>query len=112
MNPTSDRRGPHMNANELKAAAADMRAMNVLSIYAAGSGHPGGTLSVMDLAAALYLNELNHEPSNPAWPERDRVFWSAGRRCTWRWEGPGIFRWMTWRCCGSSVRTSKGTPIG
>ena len=80
MNPTSDRRGPHMNVNELKAAAADMRAMNVLSIYAAGSGHPGGTLSVMDLAAALYLNELNHDPSNPAWPERDRVFWSAGHK--------------------------------
>jgi len=69
-----------MNVNELKAAAADMRAMNVLSIYAAGSGHPGGTLSVMDLAAALYLNELNHDPSNPAWPERDRVFWSAGHK--------------------------------
>ena len=80
MNPTSDRRGPHMNVNELKAAAADMRAMNVLSIYAAGSGHPGGTLSIMDLAAALYLNELNHDPSNPAWPERDRVFWSAGHK--------------------------------
>ena len=80
MNPTSDRRGPHMNVNELQAAAADMRAMNVLSIYAAGSGHPGGTLSVMDLAAALYLNELNHDPSNPAWPERDRVFWSAGHK--------------------------------
>ena len=80
MNPTSDRRGPHMNVNELKSAAADMRAMNVLSIYAAGSGHPGGTLSIMDLAAALYLNELNHDPSNPAWPERDRVFWSAGHK--------------------------------
>ena len=80
MNPTSDRRGPNMNVNELKAAAAEMRAMNVLSIYAAGSGHPGGTLSVMDLAAALYLNELNHDPSNPAWPERDRVFWSAGHK--------------------------------
>ena len=80
MNPTSERRGPHMNVNELQSAAAEMRAMNVLSIYAAGSGHPGGTLSVMDLAAALYLNELNHDPSNPAWPERDRVFWSAGHK--------------------------------
>ena len=80
MNPTSDRRGPHLSMNQLKAAAAEMRAMDVVSIFAAGSGHPGGTLSVMDLAAALYLNELNHDPSNPAWPERDRVFWSAGHK--------------------------------
>ena len=57
-----------------------MRAMNVVSIFAAGSGHPGGTLSVMDIAAALYLNVLNHDPSNPTWPERDRVFWSAGHK--------------------------------
>src|SRR5271167_2773263 len=80
MNATSDRRGPHLDMNELKAAAAEMRAMNVVSIFAAGSGHPGGTLSVMDLAAALYLHELNHDPSNPRWPERDRVYWSAGHK--------------------------------
>ncbi len=80
MDPTSDRRGPHMNASELKKAAAEMRAMDVVSIFAAGSGHPGGTLSVIDLAAALYLNELNHDPTNPAWPERDRVYWSAGHK--------------------------------
>src|SRR5271169_6994255 len=80
MNAISDRRGPHMDLYELKAAALEMRAMNVVSIFAAGSGHPGGTLSVMDLAAALYLHELNHDPSNPRWPERDRVYWSAGHK--------------------------------
>jgi transketolase len=38
---------------------AEMRAMDLISIFAAGSGHPCGTLSVMDIAAALYLNALN-----------------------------------------------------
>ncbi|HYA61858.1 MAG TPA: transketolase [Candidatus Sulfotelmatobacter sp.] len=80
MKPHSERRGPELTVAQLRAAAAEMRAMDVVSIFAAGSGHPGGTLSIMDIAAALYLNELNHDPSNPNWPERDRVFWSAGHK--------------------------------
>lgn len=80
MKPQSERRGPRLTVPQLQAAAAEMRAMDVLSIYAAGSGHPGGTLSVMDVAAALYLNVLNHDPADPNWPERDRVFWSAGHK--------------------------------
>jgi len=75
-----EKRGPRLNLQELKAAAAEMRAMDVVSIFAAGSGHPGGTLSIMDVAAALYLNELNHDPADPAWAGRDRVFWSAGHK--------------------------------
>ena len=75
-----ERRGPQLSIDQLKRAAAEMRAINLTAIYAAGSGHPGGTLSVMDIAAALYLNVLNHDPKNPAWPDRDRVFWSAGHK--------------------------------
>jgi transketolase len=73
-------RGPRYSVDELRDAAAEMRAINLASIYAAGSGHPGGTLSIMDIAAALYLRELNHDPADPAWPGRDRVFWSAGHK--------------------------------
>ena len=80
MNPTANRRGPQLTLAELKAAAAEMRAMDLISIFAAGSGHPGGTLSVMDIAAALYLNVLNHDPANPDWQDRDRVYWSAGHK--------------------------------
>src|SRR6516165_8911855 len=80
MNLQTERRGPQFSLDQLKTAAAEMRAINLTAIYAAGSGHPGGTLSVMDIAAALYLNVLNHDPSNPTWPERDRVFWSAGHK--------------------------------
>jgi transketolase len=65
---------------ELRAAAAEMRAFDIIDIFAAGSGHPGGTLSIMDIAAALYLRVLNHDPKDPAWPHRDRVFWSTGHK--------------------------------
>jgi len=80
MTPPAKKSGPHLSIAELIAAAAEMRAINLLSIHAAGSGHPGGTLSVMDIAAALYLNVLNHDPAHPHWPQRDRVFWSAGHK--------------------------------
>jgi transketolase len=65
---------------ELQQAAQEMRAIAITDIFAAGSGHPGGSLSIMDIAAALYLSSLNHDPSDPSWPDRDRVFWSAGHK--------------------------------
>ena len=76
----TEQRGPRLTLEELKLAAAEMRAVDLIDIFAAGSGHPGGTLSIMDIAAALYLRVLNHDPTDPAWPERDRVFWSAGHK--------------------------------
>jgi transketolase len=75
-----EQRGPRLSVEELRSAAAEMRAINIIDIFAAGSGHPGGTLSIMDVAAALYLRVLNHDPHNPDWPERDRVFWSTGHK--------------------------------
>jgi len=75
-----EQRGPRLGLEELKQAAAEMRAVDLIDIFAAGSGHPGGTLSIMDIAAALYLRVLNHDPKDPAWPQRDRVFWSAGHK--------------------------------
>ncbi len=65
---------------ELNEAAVLMRAYALTALTAAGSGHSGGSLSIMDVAAALYLNELRHDPHNPSWPDRDRVFWSAGHK--------------------------------
>jgi transketolase len=75
-----EQRGPRLSVEELCQAAAEMRALDIIDIFAAGSGHPGGTLSIMDVAAALYLRVLNHDPKNPSWPERDRVFWSTGHK--------------------------------
>ena len=45
-----------------------------MSIHAAGSGHPGGTLSVMDVAAVLFMDEVRYDPGDPRWDGRDRVF--------------------------------------
>ena len=65
---------------ELVDAARVMRGYNLVALCAAGSGHAGGTLSIMDLAAALYLHAAEHDPANPAWPDRDRIIWSAGHK--------------------------------
>jgi len=73
------RRAQH-SPRELIEIARKMRALDVISIHAAGSGHPGGTLSVMDLVAALYLHEARLDPGNPRWPDRDRIFFSAGHK--------------------------------
>jgi transketolase len=69
-----------MDVKQLKSAARKMRAYNILAIHCAGSGHPGGTLSIMDIAAALYLEVMKHNPEDPDWPQRDRCIWSAGHK--------------------------------
>ena len=66
--------------DELRDAARLMRGYNLVALSAAGSGHAGGTLSIMDIAAALYLRAADHDPKNPAWPDRDRILWSAGHK--------------------------------
>jgi len=44
----------------------------------AGSGHPGGSLSAVDIIAALYFKVLRHNPENPQWVDRDRFILSKG----------------------------------
>jgi transketolase len=45
--------------------------------HAAASGHPGGSLSAVEILGALYLGGiLRHDPSNPGWPDRDRFILS------------------------------------
>jgi transketolase len=65
---------------ELQDAANLMRGYDLVALHAAGSGHAGGTLSIMDIAAALYLKVANHDPKNPNWPDRDRIVWSTGHK--------------------------------
>ena len=65
---------------ELEEAANLMRGYNLVSLYAAGSGHAGGTMSIMDITAALYLKIANHDPKNPNWEDRDRIIWSTGHK--------------------------------
>jgi len=65
---------------QLKDAANLMRGYDLVTLCAAGSGHAGGTLSIMDITAALYLHVAQHDPKNPSWPDRDRILWSAGHK--------------------------------
>jgi transketolase len=65
---------------ELKDAANLMRGYDLVALNAAGSGHAGGTLSIMDITAALYLKVANHDPQNPNWDGRDRIIWSTGHK--------------------------------
>ncbi len=68
------------SVEELKEAANLMRGYDLVSLAAAKSGHSGGTLSIMDITAALYLHEANHDPKDPLWADRDRILWSAGHK--------------------------------
>ena len=65
---------------ELTEIANIMRGYNLISLCAAGSGHSGGTLSIMDIAAALYLRVADNDPENPFWDDRDRIIWSTGHK--------------------------------
>jgi transketolase len=44
--------------------------------FAAQSGHPGGSLSAVEILAGLYLRVMRHKPADPAWPDRDRFILS------------------------------------
>ena len=65
---------------ELKDNAKKMRAYSITAISFADSGHTGGTMSIIDVSAALYFKEIRHDPKNPDWEDRDRVFWSVGHK--------------------------------
>jgi len=66
---------------ELKRRANRLRIEIVKMIGAAGSGHPGGSLSEVELLTALYFRVLRHNPKDPRWPERDRFLLSKGHGC-------------------------------
>ncbi len=65
---------------QLAEAANLMRGYDLVALAAAGSGHAGGTLSIMDIVAALYLRVADLDPSDPNWEHRDRIIWSAGHK--------------------------------
>lgn len=63
---------------ELQISAAHIRKMALEAVYNAGAGHPGGSLSVADILAYLYMRELNVDPSNSKQADRDRFVLSKG----------------------------------
>lgn len=65
----------------LKEKAKEVREHLLTMIYTAQSGHPGGSLSAADIMTALYFDELNIDPNNPKWEDRDRFILSKGHVC-------------------------------
>jgi transketolase len=63
---------------ELQVIAKRVRREIVEMIGAAGSGHPGGSLSAVEIVVELYFNTMHIDPKNPKWPQRDRFILSKG----------------------------------
>ena len=77
-----------MTANEKKqlmAAACKVRMGAIKGVHAAKAGHPGGSLSAADLFTYLYFKELNIDPADPKWEDRDRFVLSKGHTA------PGLY---------------------
>ena len=68
-------------AAEFKQITKQLRVDIIRMIETAGSGHPGGSLSVIDLLTVLYLKFLKHDPKRPDWADRDRLILSKGHAC-------------------------------
>lgn len=67
-----------LNSKELAIMATKARLLAVDAVHTASSGHPGGSLSCMDALTTLYFNEMNIDPAEPQWQERDRFVLSKG----------------------------------
>jgi len=70
-----------MSIEELKTMAATIRCDIIEMVHAAGSGHPGGSLSATDIVTALYFRVMRIDPETPDWPDRDRFILSKGHAC-------------------------------
>ncbi|MBI2935790.1 MAG: transketolase [Chloroflexi bacterium] len=67
--------------SELQEVARTVRRDIVQMTAEAASGHPGGSLSAVELLTAIYYRFLHHDPQNPRWPERDRFVLSKAHAC-------------------------------
>lgn len=67
-----------MNTNKLKEIARLVRGDVIEMVTRAGSGHPGGSLSVVEVLVTLYYEVMRHDPQNPDDDDRDRLVLSKG----------------------------------
>jgi transketolase len=63
---------------ELQALAKKIRRNILTMISHAKSGHPGGSLSAVEILVTLYFDTMKHDPKNPEWEDRDRFILSKG----------------------------------
>jgi transketolase len=67
-----------VSIEELQTIAKRVRTNIVRMVASAQSGHPGGSLSAVELGVSLFWNHLRCDPANPEWPDRDRFILSKG----------------------------------
>ncbi len=67
-----------LSVKEMEAMAKKLRRHIITMTGKAGSGHPGGSLSAVEIVTALYFGLLRHKPSDPQWTDRDRFILSKG----------------------------------
>ncbi len=70
--------GHTYSVSDLPALAKELRRDIIQTIYTAGSGHTGGSLSELEILISLYFRVLRHNPREPQWPDRDRFILSKG----------------------------------
>ncbi len=70
--------GQSKDWTQLKEKARAIRVGIIEGVYSAGCGHPGGSLSIADVLAYLYFEEMDIRPEEPKWPDRDRFVLSKG----------------------------------
>jgi len=69
---------PPASLKEMEAIAKRLRRHIISMIGKAGSGHPGGSLSAVEIVTTLYFKVLRHKPQDPQWSDRDRFILSKG----------------------------------
>jgi transketolase len=74
-------RGGKPSVYSLARRAQELRISILEVVSNARGGHVGGAYSIIDVMVALYSRVLKHDPSNPAWPDRDRLIFSKGHGC-------------------------------
>ncbi|MFC2016418.1 transketolase [Chloroflexota bacterium] len=67
-----------LSVKQMEAVAKRLRRHIISMIGKAGSGHPGGSLSAVEIVTALYFRLLRHNPKDSQWLERDRFILSKG----------------------------------
>ena len=69
---------PKKNIKELEEISVETRKLILETLAEAKSGHPGGSLSAVELLVALYYDVMRHDSSDPKWADRDRFILSKG----------------------------------
>jgi transketolase len=67
-----------MTIEEMRATAKKLRRDIITMIGTAGSGHPGGSLSAVEILTTLYFRVMHYNSADPQWPGRDRFILSKG----------------------------------